>query len=36
MQGAPITARDQRWFAAKNLPLPERANEAKAPAVAAE
>jgi len=36
MQGAPITARDKRWFEAKNLPLPPRANEGKAPSVAAE
>jgi hopanoid biosynthesis associated radical SAM protein HpnH len=36
MKGAPITARDKRWFEAKNLPLPERANEARAPSIAAE
>ena len=36
MKGAPITARDKRWFEGKNLPLPERANEGKAPSVAAE
>ena len=36
MKGAPITARDKRWFAGKNLPLPERANEAKVSSVAAE
>ena len=36
MAGAPITARDKRWFEAKNLPLSAGANEAKAPSVAAE
>ena len=34
MQGVPLTARDKRWFEAKNLPLP--GNEPKVPSVAAE
>ncbi len=37
MQGATLTARDRRWFAAKNLPLPEaRADDRSVPSAAAE
>jgi hypothetical protein len=34
MKGAPITARDKRWFESKGLPLP--GNEGGTPSVAAE
>ncbi|MCW5770757.1 MAG: adenosyl-hopene transferase HpnH [Rhodospirillaceae bacterium] len=36
MKDVPLTNRDKRWFESKNLPVPERANESKAPTVAAE
>jgi hypothetical protein len=35
MKDVPLTARDKRWFEAKNLPVPG-ANDDKAPSVAAE